>query len=701
MSKNSYFDTKIEFLKGIGPQRARLLNTEINVFTYADLLQHYPFRYEDRTKIYDIAQISHDLPYIQVKGKITYMETVGEGAKKRFTAYLRDDTGEVELVWFRGVQWIEKKLKKNVEYKVYGKPTSFQSAWNIVHPEIEIFDDSAEHKGYLQPIYHSTEKLKNAGFDSKGLANSMKILLEQAIPNIQETIPIYIIQKLKLISKQQAIQYIHIPPDAASLEMARYRLKFEELFYNQLKLLKTKQINKSKNDGAVFANMQHVHTFYNNILPFQLTNAQKNAIREIHNDVKVGKQMNRLLQGDVGSGKTIVAFIAILMATSNNFQTCIMAPTEILAQQHYNNLSEWTQMLGIKIALLTGSTKKSERALIHQYLLSGELLILIGTHALLEDDVQFHNLALCVIDEQHRFGVAQRARLWKKNEQFTPHILVMTATPIPRTLAMTFYGDLDASVINEMPAGRIPIKTLHKIEGQRLALFGFMKQQISLGRQIYVVYPLIEESEKSDLLNLYSGYEYLSQEFPLPEYKIAIIHGKLPQEDKEFAMKLFVENKAQIMVATTVIEVGINVANATVMVIENAERFGLAQLHQLRGRVGRGSEQSYCVLMTSDKISQESREKIQTMVRTNNGFEIAETDLKLRGPGDMMGTRQSGVHDLIVANLATDGEILSTARQYAQAVIESDPDFLLKDNLFIKQHIDSLHQNTTNWGKIS
>lgn len=694
-----FFDTKIEFLKGVGPQRAALLNKELNIFTYGDLIQHYPFRYEDRTKFYSINTLNGSMPHVQVKGRLRHVESVGAGRKKRLVAHLNDGTGELELVWFKGAQWILKKLQPGVEYIVFGKPTLYGSKINMAHPEIEILSTFNAGTSFLQPVYPTTELLRKKYLDSKGIAKLQKVLLAQAKNKIQETLPENLRADYKLIDKQLALYHIHFPENHDWLQKAQFRLKFEELFYVQLRLLKLKLTRIDKFKGKVLDNSDLLTQFYNEHLPFPLTQAQKRVIKEIYYDLKSGKQMNRLLQGDVGSGKTIVAFICMLVAIGSGTQATMMAPTEILAIQHYQGLKEYADKMGVTIALLTGSTKKSERKVIHEYLKSGELKIIVGTHALLEDVVQFQNLGLAIVDEQHRFGVAQRSKLWQKDKEIYPHVLVMTATPIPRTLAMTLYGDLDISTIDELPAGRKPIKTVHRYDANRLKVNGFIKQQIEAGRQVYVVYPLIEESEKLDLKHLMDGYESIARAFP--EVPLSIVHGKMKAEDKDYEMQRFVKGETKIMVATTVIEVGVNVPNASVMIIENAERFGLAQLHQLRGRVGRGAEQSYCILITNYKLSKEGKIRIETMVRTNNGFEIADVDLKLRGPGDLTGTQQSGVLDLLIADLGKDGKILQMARQAATATLDKDPELQQPDNTNIKRHIMALRKTVVNWSRIS
>ncbi len=695
----SFFETSIEFLKGVGPQKAALIGKELGLFTYGDLIQHYPFRYEDRTQFHPIESVHADLPFVQIKGRITKMETIGDGRKKRLVARFEDSTDAMELVWFKGIPWVSKKLKLGVDYVVFGKPTAYGRKINIAHPEVEVLTNQNEKAGFLQPVYHTSEKMKAKYIDSKAISKIVRQVMLQAEGKIFETLPENLVQQFGLIEKSLALWHIHFPSNNELLQKALFRLKFEELFYIQLKLLKNKVTRIEKFKGQVFNNSSLLTQFYNDHLPFDLTNAQKRVIKEIYQDMKSGRQMNRLLQGDVGSGKTIVAFICMLLVVGSGAQASMMAPTEILADQHYQGLKEYADLLGIKIAKLTGSSKAAERRVIHEALEDGSLRILVGTHALIEDKVQFNNLGLAVIDEQHRFGVAQRAKLWKKNATRFPHILVMTATPIPRTLAMTVYGDLEVSVIDELPAGRKPIKTMHEFDGKRLQIFGFMKKEIAKGRQIYVVYPLIEESQKMDLKDLMDGYESIARAFP--DNHISIVHGKMKPQDKDFEMQRFVKHETQIMVATTVIEVGVNVPNASVMVIENAERFGLAQLHQLRGRVGRGADQSYCVLMTDYKLSKEARIRLETMVKTNNGFEIADVDLRLRGPGDITGTQQSGVLDLLIADISKDTKILQAARNAASDVLEDDPELSADKNRNILRHINSLKKTAVNWGRIS
>lgn len=697
--RSNFFETKIEFLKGVGPQRALLLNKELNIFTYGDLLQHYPFRHEDRSQFHRISELDEQMPGAQIKGRLKDWVVTGEGFKKRLVGTFTDGTGSIELVWFQGIAWFEKSLRKNADYIIYGKPTQFGSRYSITHPDIDPLTPENVNGGTWQPIYPLTEKLRKRFVDSRAISRMVKTLLELATPHIREPLPESLIVQYRLMPKRDALWCVHLPPTQAHLQQAIRRLKFEELFYNQLRLIKNKILQKNEFPGQVFDKVHRVQEFYDNYLPFALTNAQKRVLQEIHQDFQSGRQMNRLLQGDVGSGKTIVAFIAMLMAVDNGAQACIMAPTEILADQHYQGLKVYADLLGVNIGKLTGSTKKRQRNILHQELQNGSMQILVGTHALIEDVVQFQNLGYCVIDEQHRFGVAQRSKLWAKNERIHPHIMVMTATPIPRTLAMTLYGDLDISVIDELPAGRKPIKTVHRYDAHRATLFGFLRDEIAKGRQVYIVYPLIEESEKLDLKDLTDGYESISRSFP--GVPISILHGRMYAQDKEYEMARFVKNETKIMVATTVIEVGVNVPNASVMVIENAERFGLSQLHQLRGRVGRGAEQSFCVLMTDFKLSKETRTRLETMCRTNNGFEIAEVDLELRGPGDLTGTQQSGIMDLLIADLAKDGAILKEARLSAEAILDLDPELATPVNSAIRGHLDSLRASDTNWSRIS
>jgi ATP-dependent DNA helicase RecG len=695
----TFFETPIEYLKGVGPQRASVFNKELRIFTFGDLIQYYPFRYEDRTKFYLIKELTDELPYVQVKGTIIKKELIGSGIKRRLVAQLKDTSGILELVWFQGTKWVDDKIKTGVEYIVFGKPALFGKNYNIAHPEVEVATEKNSSGGYLHPVYSLTEKLKARHLDSKTISKLQQELLILAKDKIRETLPQAILDRFKLIDKKQSLINIHFPQSNELLARTQQRLKFEELFYIQLRLLKLKLVRQDKFRGQVFNDAVLLTKFYNEFLPYQLTDAQKRVIKEIYADLKSGKQMNRLLQGDVGSGKTIVAFVCMLLGIGSKAQCALMAPTEILAQQHYANLKKFADLMQIPIALLTGSTKRSDRKTIHEALQSGALKILIGTHALLEDEVKFQNLGLAIIDEQHRFGVAQRSKLWNKNKETIPHVLVMTATPIPRTLAMTLYGDLDISVIDQLPAGRKPIKTIHKFDSHRLQVNQFIKDQIDAGRQVYIVYPLIEESEKLDLKHLMDGYESICRAFP--DQAISIVHGKMKSEAKDFEMSRFAKGETSIMVATTVIEVGVDVPNASVMIIENAERFGLSQLHQLRGRVGRGAEQSYCILMTSFKLSADSKTRIETMVRTNSGFEISETDLKLRGPGDLMGTQQSGALDLLIADLSKDGQLLQTARDVAKEVLEQDPGLDKPENRVIREQIQSSKKSSVNWSRIS
>jgi ATP-dependent DNA helicase RecG len=695
----SFFETPIEFLKGVGPQRAALLNKELNIFNFADLIQYYPFRYEDRTKFYSINEISDDMPYVQIKGRIIDKQLIGTGNKKRLVVSFTDGFGQLELVWFQGINWIVEKIKPGIDYIIFGKPSRYGSKLNIAHPEIEPLITKEEKPSSLHPVYPLTEKLRAKHIDSKAISKLMAELLTISKEKIRETLPANVLTAHKLIAKKQALVHIHFPENVNALTDAQQRLKFEELFFIQLRLLKMKLVRKEKFKGVAFKDVALLTKFYNEHLPFPLTNAQKRVIKEIYVDLKSGKQMNRLLQGDVGSGKTIVGFICMLLAAGNGAQSALMAPTEILAQQHFTNLKKFANPIGLTIDLLTGSTKKSHRNILHEKLQGGDMNILIGTHALLEEPVQFKNLGLAIVDEQHRFGVAQRSKLWQKNSSAYPHVLVMTATPIPRTLAMSLYGDLDVSVIDELPAGRKPIKTVHRFDSHRLQVNQFLREQINYGRQVYIVYPLIEESEKLDLKHLMDGYESVSRAFP--EIPVSILHGKMKSDAKDFEMARFLKGETKIMVATTVIEVGVDVPNASVMVIENAERFGLSQLHQLRGRVGRGADQSYCILMTSVKLGADSKTRIETMTRTNNGFEIAETDLQLRGPGDLMGTQQSGVLDLLIADLGKDGQILQQAREVAIEILDKDPDLKNPANNVIRTQIELMRQTAVNWSRIA
>jgi ATP-dependent DNA helicase RecG len=697
---SNFFNTKLEYLRGVGAQRAQLLGKELGLFTYGDLIQRYPFRYLDRTQFYNVVDLHDDMQFVQVKGVLRGREVIGEGPKKRMVAKVGDASGELDLVWFKGVNYLEKVVKNHQEYIVFGKPTMFNGRPQMAHPELEEVTEQKAGQSFLQPVYNTSDKLRNYHrVDSKAIMRMVSDLLKIALPQITETLSPELIQQYGLMGKAEAMQQIHFPQNADTLQRARFRLKFEELFYVQLKLLRQKDQRKVTLSGQIFNEVPTLVHFYKEIMPFDLTGAQKRVIHEIYKDFLAGKQMNRLLQGDVGSGKTIVAFIAMLMAADNGAQSCLMAPTEILADQHYQGLKVYADQLGINLGKLTGSTPTRVRRELHEQLRAGEMQMLVGTHALLEDVVQFRNLGLTIMDEQHRFGVAQRSKLWQKNPYVIPHVLVMTATPIPRTLAMTLYGDLDVSVIDELPAGRKPIVTVHRYDANRLKVFQFIRDQVALGRQVYIVYPLIEESETLDYKDLTDGYESVSRAFP--EMQISIVHGRMKAEEKDFEMARFVKKETQIMVATTVIEVGVNVPNASVMVIESAERFGLSQLHQLRGRVGRGADQSYCILMTGYKLSKDSRTRLETMVRTNNGFEIADIDLKLRGPGDLMGTQQSGVLDLLIADLAKDGRILTESRAAAQAILNEDPELTRPEHGNIRRHIESLPATAVNWSRIS
>jgi ATP-dependent DNA helicase RecG len=691
--------TSIEFLKGVGPKKAELLQKELNIFTWEDLLRHFPFRYIDKSKFYTISSITEDSTYIQIKGKITGFQLLGPPRRQRLVGKFVDETGEMELVWFKSTDWILKSLKTGVEYVAYGKPAKFGRNFNMAHPEIKAVTEVVKESNALEPVYSTTEKLKKFNLDSKGILQLVRNLLASLeYYDILEILPMEILDNYRMISRLQAFRNIHLPEDNNMLEKALFRMKFEELFMIQVRLLKLKVNRNIVHKGFYFEKIDDkFEQFYRHKLPFELTSAQKRVLKEIRKDTLSGKQMNRLLQGDVGSGKTIVALMSMLMAVDNGFQACLMAPTEILAQQHFEGIKDLLKGTGVNIAILTGSSKTTERKQLHLALETGELDIVVGTHALLEDKVIFKNLGLVVIDEQHRFGVAQRARLWAKNTQ-PPHVLVMTATPIPRTLAMTFYGDLDVSVIDELPPGRKPIVTIHRRENVRLTVFGAMKREIEKGRQAYVVYPLIDESETLDYNNLMEGYESISRQFP--EYQISIVHGRMRAEDKDYEMQRFVKGETKIMVATTVIEVGVNVPNASIMVIESAERFGLSQLHQLRGRVGRGAEQSYCILMTGLKLSAESRQRMQIMCETNDGFRIAEEDLKMRGPGDIEGTQQSGVADLKLANISKDSKILSLAREAATVLVNEDPYLDLHKNQLLKEALQA-QARQKGWGRIS
>ncbi len=696
---NNFLITPIEYLKGVGPQKAELLKKELGIFSYKDLLEYYPFRYVDRSEYHTVEDLVTLVGHAQIKGKIVGFQEAGVGRNKRLTAKFQDKTGMIDLVWFKGASWIKSSLKINEEILIYGKPTQFKGRWNIPHPEIASVNAS-ESSG-LQPVYSSTERLSSMGLNTKGIEKLIRGLLENIGGQVEDLLPVNLKVEHRLIDRELAMRWVHEPSSELEVQQARFRLKFEELFFLQMELLVRKQITMEKSKGYLMENVGDAfNEFYKKHIPFELTGAQKRVLKEIRIDMNTGHHMNRLLQGDVGSGKTLVALLSMLIAVGNNFQAAIIAPTEILAIQHYESIREMLEPMGIEVALLTGSVKKKDRKPLHEQLLSGEIKILIGTHALLEETVQFKNLGLVVIDEQHRFGVAQRARMWKKND-LAPHVLIMTATPIPRTLAMTFYGDLEVSVIDELPPGRKPITTSHRFDESRLRLFGFMKEEIKKGRQVYIVYPLIMESETLDFNNLTDGFEAISRTFPMPEYQVSMVHGKLKPEDKEFEMNRFIKGETQIMVATTVIEVGVNVPNASIMVIESAERFGLSQLHQLRGRVGRGAEQSFCVLMTGDKISEDSKKRMETMVRTNDGFEIAEVDLQLRGPGDLLGTQQSGILDLKISNLSKDAQIVSMAREVAKQILRNDPTIELPKNKGIRSRLSDLLRSRPNWGRIA
>ncbi len=697
-------DSNIEYLKGVGPQRAEALKKELGIFTCRDLLFHFPFRYIDRTKFHSIRDIHNEGEQVQIRGILRRLETLGEGRARRLVGSLRDETGMMELVWFQAVQWLEKSLSVGKEYIVFGRVNEFNGRFNITHPEMEeAAAENVQKAPTFDPVYPSTDKLTQKGLDAKGLRKLMRTLVDGLSPaELPETLPDYLTTQYKMISRWEALNKIHFPANQQDLDAATRRLKFEELFFLQLRLLQIRTRRKDSARGFVFSSIgDYFNAFFTEKLPFQLTGAQKRVLKEIRADLGSGKQMNRLIQGDVGSGKTVVALMTMLMALDNGFQAALMAPTEILAQQHFTNITELTGDLGVNVGFLSGSVKGKKRAAILEQLASGELHIVIGTHALIEDWVQFKNLGISIIDEQHRFGVQQRAALWNKNPTGPPHVLVMTATPIPRTLAMTLYGDLDVSVIDELPPGRKPITTTHQNEHHRLKVQGFMREEIAKGRQVYVVYPMIEETETMDLQNLMSGFEALSRDFPPPQYQIAIVHGKMKAADKDFEMQRFVSGQTQIMVATTVIEVGVNVPNASVMVIENAERFGLSQLHQLRGRVGRGADQSYCILMTSFKLSADGRERIQTMVQTNDGFVIAETDLRLRGPGNIEGTQQSGMLRFLLADLARDGQVLTAAREIATRILEADPSLAAPEHLRLRQHLASEGKEARVWSRIS
>lgn len=690
----------ITYLPGVGPRKAEILRKEAEITSYEDLLFYFPYKYVDRSRFYTVAEVNGNMPYIQLKGRILSFDTLGEGRARRLVARFADGTGTIDLVWFKGLNYVTEKYKTNTEYIVFGKPTEFGHVYNIPHPDIDTPDKADQVAKGLTPFYNTTEKMKKAFLNSRAIQNLQYTLLSQLNWRLPETLSPDVLARTRMISLTEAIRNIHFPESADRLRDARLRLKFEELFFIQLNLLRTAGLRKRSLRGIPFPTVGHYFlTFYNEYLPFELTNAQKRVVREIRADLGSGRQMNRLLQGDVGSGKTLVGLLAMLLALDNHCQACLMAPTEILATQHYATVMGFLKDMDVKVALLTGSTKKREREKLLPAIASGEIQIVIGTHALIEETVVFASLGLAIIDEQHRFGVEQRARLWKKNPQ-TPHVLVMTATPIPRTLAMTLYGDLDVSVIDELPPGRKPIRTLHRYDNKKAELYAFLREEIRRGRQVYVVYPLIEESEKLDYKDLEAGYETFQEVFP--EYKVRMLHGRMKAAEKEEVMREFASGEAQILMATTVIEVGVNVPNASVMVIESAERFGLSQLHQLRGRVGRGAEQSYCVLVSSYKLSADTRKRLEVMVNSTDGFEIAEADLRLRGHGDLEGTRQSGEGiDLKIANLAADGQLLQYARDIAAQILDEDPDLLSEQHRILSERLKTLFERKINWGMIS
>ena len=697
-----FLDQDIKYLPGVGPKRAELLDKELKIKTFRDLIYYFPYKYIDRTRFYKISEIHSQMPYIQIKGEIKSLETFSTGKTERLVAKFADNSGSIDIVWFQSIKWQKENLTLNKSYVVFGKPSEFSGRLNVVHPDIETEEEiQLKSSGLFQGYYITSEGMKNKFLNSKAIHKLQLTLIQMILGKIGESLPDYLIKRLKLFSLENSLSTIHIPENTSDLKNATFRLKFEELFYIQLKILALKHYRENKFKGYRFESVGYnFNTFFKDFLPFELTNAQKKVIKEIRRDVNRNVQMNRLLQGDVGSGKTLVALMIMLLAMDNGFQSCLMAPTEILAQQHFHSITKLLNGMQVQIKLLTGSTKSSDRTLIYDSLADGSLQILIGTHALIEEKVVFNNLGLVIIDEQHRFGVEQRAKLWKKNEFIPPHVLVMTATPIPRTLAMTVFGDLDVSVIDELPPGRKPIQTLHYFENRRNQVNEFLRRQMQEGTQVYVVYPMITESEKSDLKNLEEGFRHISEQFP--DFRVGMVHGKMKSAQKDKEMLTFKKHETNILVATTVIEVGVDVPNASVMVIENSERFGLSQLHQLRGRVGRGAAQSYCILMSSYKLSDESRKRLSTMVRTNDGFEIAEMDLKLRGPGDIEGTQQSGIgFDLKIANLGKDGEILQLARNTAIDVLDRDPSLKSPENNILVKNISREKQTGFDWSSIS
>jgi ATP-dependent DNA helicase RecG len=699
-----FLDTSVEYLKGVGPDRAKVLKEELSIETYADLLLYFPFRYIDRTQFYEISNIRNEGEQYQIKGILRRLEVMGEGRSKRLVGVLRDNTGSIDMVWFHSMSWLEKTLIVGKEYVAYGRVNEFNGRFSLPHPELEeVSTDAADRARTYDPVYRTGDKLTRKGLDARGIRKLMRQLLDILSPAyLPEVLPTYILDTYRLSSRSESLRWIHFPETEAHKKAAVRRLKFEELFMIQLRMLQIKIRRNDSVRGIVFTQVGAIfNRFYTEKLPFPLTGAQKRVLKEIRIDLGAGSQMNRLVQGDVGSGKTIVALMAMLIALDNGYQACLLAPTEILAQQHYAGISELLDGLDLQVAYLSGAIKGKKRAAILERLQAGEIHILIGTHAVLEDEVQFKLLGIAITDEQHRFGVEQRGRLWKKNAEHPPHILVMTATPIPRTLAMTVYGDLEVSKIDELPPGRKPITTIHKTEHHRMRVVGMMKEEIAKGRQVYIVFPMIEETEKADMKNLMQGYETLLRDFPMPDYQISIVHGKMRAAEKEMEMERFVKQETQIMIATTVIEVGVNVPNASMMVVENAERFGLSQLHQLRGRVGRGAEQSFCVLLTGLKLTHDGRERIRTMVETTDGFVIAEADLKLRGPGNIEGTQQSGIINFLIADLITDGPILEAARDMAMGILKKDPQLLHPDNAMLRKYLAEQGTEGKRWSRIS